>query len=698
MPKSKSSILVTGGVGYIGSHTVVLLQQKGFDVVVADNLSNSNPAILDRIKQISGVRPRFYKVDLCNRTEVEQLFTKEQEIVASIHFAALKAVGESVENPLLYYKNNVGSLITLLEVQQKFGVSRLVFSSSCTVYGEPDQLPVTENSPIKPPLSPYGNTKQIGEEIIRDQSSSSDLQCIALRYFNPVGAHHSALIGELPNGTPNNLVPYITQTAIGKQPFLRVFGNDYNTVDGTCVRDYIHVEDVAEAHVSALNRLLEKSNTKPFEVFNIGTGRGYTVMEAILAFEAASGQKLPYQIEARRPGDIEKVYAETSLSNEVLKWKAQRDIHDMMSSAWAWEKSLSETPLPMNTKKILITGGAGFIGSHVVRRFVKNYPDYQIFNLDKLTYAGNLMNLKDIEDSPNYRFIKGDIVDEEFILELFNEHQFDGVVHLAAESHVDRSISNPTEFIKTNVLGTVNLLNAARHIWKDNMEGKRFYHISTDEVYGSLGETGLFTETTAYDPRSPYSSSKASSDHLVRAYFHTYHMPVVVSNCSNNYGSFHFPEKLIPLAINNIKHSRPIPVYGKGENVRDWLFVEDHAAAIDLIFHKGRTGETYNIGGANEWKNIDLIHKLCEIMDEKLGRPAGTSARLITFVKDRAGHDQRYAIDFSKLNRELGWAPSLQFEEGLSRTVDWYLSNEEWLNAVTSGDYAHYYEAQYEKR
>lgn len=349
-------------------------------------------------------------------------------------------------------------------------------------------------------------------------------------------------------------------------------------------------------------------------------------------------------------------------------------------------------------KTILITGGAGFIGSHVVRLFVNKYPDYNIVNLDKLTYAGNLENLKDIEKKQNYSFVKGDIVDEEFITQLFTQHQFDGVIHLAAESHVDRSIANPLEFIKTNILGTVNLLNAARKIWQDCIEGKRFYHISTDEVYGSLGETGFFTETTAYDPRSPYSASKASSDHLVRAYFHTYKLPVVVSNCSNNYGSFQFPEKLIPLCIHNIKNNKPVPVYGKGENVRDWLFVEDHAAAIDLIYHSGNTGETYNIGGDNEWKNIELVRLLCKIMDGELQRPAGTSEQLITYVKDRAGHDLRYAIDFSKLNAELGWKPSLNFEEGLRKTVQWYLSNEEWLNDVTSGAYQQYYDNQYNKR
>ena len=349
-------------------------------------------------------------------------------------------------------------------------------------------------------------------------------------------------------------------------------------------------------------------------------------------------------------------------------------------------------------KTILITGGAGFIGSHVVRLFVTKYPDYKIVNLDALTYAGNLENLKDIDHLGNYNFRKGDIRDTEFITRLFEEYQFDGVVHLAAESHVDRSIANPLEFIQTNIVGTMNLLNSARHIWKDNMEGKRFYHISTDEVYGSLGETGFFVETTAYDPRSPYSASKASSDHLVRAYFHTYGLPVVISNCSNNYGPNHFPEKLIPLAINNIKNKKPIPIYGKGENVRDWLFVKDHAAAIDVIFHNGNKGETYNIGGNNEWTNIDLIHKLCEVMDKKLNREPGQSAKLITFVKDRAGHDLRYAIDSTKLQTELGWSPSLQFEEGIEKTVDWYLENQEWMDRIMTGDYEKYCEEQYVNR
>ncbi len=349
-------------------------------------------------------------------------------------------------------------------------------------------------------------------------------------------------------------------------------------------------------------------------------------------------------------------------------------------------------------KTILITGGAGFIGSHVVRLFVNKYPNYHIVNLDKLTYAGNLTNLKDVEGKPNYEFVKVDIVDGEAIQKLFLEKQFDGVIHLAAESHVDRSISNPTEFVFTNVIGTVNLLNAARTSWKDQATDKLFYHISTDEVYGSLGNEGLFTEQTAYDPHSPYSASKASSDHFVRAYHDTFGLPTLVSNCSNNYGSFQFPEKLIPLFINNIRNNRPLPVYGKGENIRDWLWVEDHARAIDVIFHQGKAGETYNIGGHNEWKNIDLIRLMCAIMDRKLGRENGTSEQLISYVKDRAGHDLRYAIDSSKLQKELGWVPSLQFEEGLEKTIDWYLENEEWLKNVTSGDYQNYYEEQYQKR
>ncbi|MBC8045749.1 MAG: dTDP-glucose 4,6-dehydratase [Fimbriimonadaceae bacterium] len=349
-------------------------------------------------------------------------------------------------------------------------------------------------------------------------------------------------------------------------------------------------------------------------------------------------------------------------------------------------------------KTIIITGGAGFIGSHVVRLFVNKYPDYLIVNLDKLTYAGNLANLKDIEEKDNYTFVKGDIVDTTFVQNIFDEFAVDGVIHLAAESHVDRSIANPIEFVMTNVVGTVNLLNATRTKWKDNYKDKLFYHISTDEVYGALGNEGFFTEETKYDPHSPYSASKASSDHFVRAYHDTYKLPVVISNCSNNYGPYHFPEKLIPLAINNIKNNKPIPVYGKGENVRDWLWVEDHARAIDAIYHNGKIGDTYNIGGFNEWKNIDLIKLLCKIMDEKLHRDPGTSEKLIAYVTDRAGHDLRYAIDASKLNTELGWQPSLQFEEGLEKTVDWYLANEEWLNNITSGSYKKYYEEQYENR
>ena len=346
-------------------------------------------------------------------------------------------------------------------------------------------------------------------------------------------------------------------------------------------------------------------------------------------------------------------------------------------------------------KKILITGGAGFIGSHVVRRFVQRYPDYQIFNLDVLTYAGNLENIIDIENEPNYTFVKGDITDELFIAELFQNHQFDGVIHLAAESHVDRSIEDPMAFVKTNVIGTVNLLNAARKQWANHFEGKRFYHVSTDEVYGSLGAEGLFTETTPYDPNSPYSASKASSDHFVRAYGETYNLPFVLTNCSNNYGPNHFPEKLIPLFINNIINNKPLPVYGDGNYTRDWLFVLDHAVAIDLVFHQGKNHETYNIGGFNEWKNIDLVKVLCQIMDSKLGRTTGKSEKLITYVKDRPGHDLRYAIDANKINQELGWKPSVTFEQGLEITIDWYLNNEEWLTNVTSGDYEKYYLKMY---
>ncbi len=349
-------------------------------------------------------------------------------------------------------------------------------------------------------------------------------------------------------------------------------------------------------------------------------------------------------------------------------------------------------------KNILITGGAGFIGSHVVRRFVKKYPEYHIFNLDVLTYAGNLENLKDIENEDNYTFLKGDITDENYINEIFDTYKFSSIIHLAAESHVDRSISDPLAFAKTNILGTMILLNAAKNTWNNDFQNKVFYHVSTDEVYGTLGETGLFTENTSYDPNSPYSASKASSDHFVRAYGETYDLPYKISNCSNNYGSFQFPEKLIPLFINNIITEKPLPVYGDGNYTRDWLYVEDHAIAIDAVFHKGVMKETYNIGGFNEWKNINLVHLLCEIMDEKLGRSSENSSKsLITYVKDRPGHDLRYAIDASKIENELGWYPSVTFEQGLEKTIDWYLNNKEWLSNVISGEYQEYYNNQYNK-
>jgi dTDP-glucose 4,6-dehydratase len=350
-----------------------------------------------------------------------------------------------------------------------------------------------------------------------------------------------------------------------------------------------------------------------------------------------------------------------------------------------------------NNKNILITGAAGFIGSHLLRLMVLKYPSYNFVNLDLLTYAGNLENIQDVEDCPNYTFVKGDICEEQLVRDLFDKHKFTGVIHLAAESHVDRSIEDPMAFIRTNIIGTVNLLNAAKNAWQENYEGKLFYHVSTDEVYGSLGEIGLFTESTSYDPRSPYSSSKASSDHFVRAYGNTYGLPFVISNCSNNYGANQFPEKLIPLFIHNIVQNKPLPVYGNGQYTRDWLYVLDHVSAIDTIFHKGKIGDTYNIGGLNEWANINLIRLLCQLMDKKLKRDKGSSAKLITYVKDRPGHDKRYAIDASKLCNELGWRPSVDFKEGLSKTIDWYIENEQWMNNVTSGAYKDYYQKQYGK-
>jgi len=359
--------------------------------------------------------------------------------------------------------------------------------------------------------------------------------------------------------------------------------------------------------------------------------------------------------------------------------------------------NLSQHSTSLNTMTILITGGAGFIGSHVVRLFATKYPHYKIVNFDALTYAGNLENLRDVEQASNYNFEKGDITDAVFLKDLFERYAFDGVIHLAAESHVDRSISNPLAFVQTNVLGTVNLLNAAKDAWKNDPTNKRFYHVSTDEVYGSLGEEGYFTEETRYDPRSPYSASKASSDHFVRAYYHTYHLPIVISNCSNNYGPNHFPEKLIPLIINNIRNEKPLPVYGDGQYTRDWLWVKDHAAAIDVIFHRGVAGETYNIGGNNEWKNIDLVEKICDIADELLHRPNGYSRKLITFVKDRPGHDRRYAIDASKIRKELGWEPSIKAEAGFRETVKWYLENDTWLQHLITGEYQTFYEHQYKE-
>ena len=693
MPNLKQ-VLVTGGAGYIGSHTVISLVNAGYQPVILDNFSNSATQVIDNLQEIVQRPITCYHGD-CRDTNLVSSIFQDHQLNGVIHFAASKAVGESVEKPLQYYGNNLDSLMVILNAMEEFKVYNLVFSSSCTVYGQPDQLPVTEHTERKPAASPYGNTKKICEDIIIDVvHGASDLKAISLRYFNPIGAHSTAKIGELPLGTPSNLVPFVSQTAAGIREILTVFGDDYNTPDGTCIRDYIHVMDLAEAHVRSLAYLDEQPENSFYDVFNIGTGKGASVMEVIKTFEEVSGVPVNFAVGARRSGDIEQIFANVEKADEVLKWKASNSMKQALADTWNWQQALSQDNL-MTGKTILITGGAGFIGSHVVRKFVLKYPDYHIINLDKLTYAGNLENLKDVEKLDNYQFIKGDIEDIELLEDIFIKHPIKGIVHLAAESHVDRSISDPLSFIHTNILGTVNLLNVAVRHWKSLSDGL-FYHVSTDEVYGSVEEPDLFTESTGYDPQSPYSASKASSDHFVRAYQNTYQLPVIITNCSNNYGPCQFPEKLIPLCIHNIKNSKPLPVYGTGENIRDWLYVEDHASAIDLIFHHGKQGETYNIGGNNQWKNIDLIRLLCTIIDHKLGR--SDSENLITFVKDRPGHDARYAIDASKIQGQLGWEPSVELAEGLEKTVDWYLENEDWLEHVTSGQYQKYYQEQYSNR